>query len=171
MLLPGLICSKLSLFLLFLQIFQIRGAMKIAIKVGIAATFITILPSIPIGSYFDTPRPGESWDELMLSGKPNKAIYWGIVQAVLGVILDAYMFVLPLPVISQLQLPHKRRLKLGLIFSTAFMFVIIVGPYTTCASLTHTTGASSQIWSTWCIVSRSGRPCRQMAPGICTLYC
>lgn len=96
----GLICSKLSLFLSYLQIFEIRRAMKIAIRVGIAAKFIIMLPAIPMKSNFTAPSVGGSWSDLMLSGKPNKDIYWGIVQAVLITILDAYLFVLPLPVIS-----------------------------------------------------------------------
>lgn len=121
MLWPGLVCSKLSLLFLFLQLFDVRGGMKIAIRIGFVATFVTYVPALPIESYFNAPSVGQSWEALMLSGKPNKAIYWGIVQSVLGILLDMYLFVLPLPVISQLQIASRKRLQLMLIFSTAFM--------------------------------------------------
>lgn len=121
MLTPGLIFSKASLFLLFLQIFDIRGGMKLAIRIGLVATVIVYIPAIPVEAYFQAPAAGESWEGVMTSGKPEKAIYWGIVQSVLGIILDLYMFVLPLPVITQLHISRAKRVKLGLVFSTAFM--------------------------------------------------
>lgn len=157
MLVPGLICSKVSLFLLFLQIFQIKGAMKLAIRIGLVATFAINLPSIPIESYFNAPSPGQSWEGLMLSGKPERAIYWGIVQSVLGTLLDVYMFVLPIPVISQLQMPQRRRLKLGMLFSTAFMYVHIMTPYEAWFLLMEIAGASLLMLFRWHIVSRNSR--------------
>lgn len=121
MLMPGLIFSKASLFLLFLQIFDVRSGMKLAIRIGLVATVIVYLPGLPIEAYFQAPAAGESWEGVMTSGKPQKAIYWGIVQSVLGIILDLYMLVLPLPVIIQLHMSRTKRIQLGLVFSTALM--------------------------------------------------
>lgn len=122
MLLPGLFCSKVSLLLLFLQIFDIRGSrMKFAIWIGIALTFVTYLPGIPIEAYYQTPSQGQTWETLMISGKPNHAIYWGLVQSSLGIFLDFYMFILPLPIVLRLHMSVKRRIQLALVFSTAFM--------------------------------------------------
>lgn len=118
---PGLIFSKASLFLLFMQIFDIRGGMKLAIRIGLVATVLTYLPALPVEAYFQAPHIGESWENIMTSGRPERAIYWGIVQSVLGIILDLYMFILPLPVITQLHISRAKRMKLGLVFSTAFM--------------------------------------------------
>lgn len=123
MLTPGLIFSKASLFLLFLQIFDtsIMGGMKLAIRIGLIATVFVYLPAFPIMAYFQAPGAGESWAGVMTSGKPQRAIYWGIVQSALGIILDLYMFVLPLPVIIRLHISKAKRIQLGLVFSTAFM--------------------------------------------------
>lgn len=122
-LLPGLFCSKVSLLLLLLQIFDVNGRVRFAVWVGIAATFVTYFPGIPIEAYYQTPSQGQSWEDLMVSGKPNHAIYWGLVQSALGIILDFYMFILPLPTVLRLHMPFRRRVHLALVFSTAFLYV------------------------------------------------
>lgn len=95
--------------------------MKLMIWAGIAATFVAYFPGIPIEAYYQTPSQGQTWQTLMLSGKPNKAIYWGLVQSVLGIVLDFYLFILPLPTVLRLHMSIKRRIQLVLVFSTAFM--------------------------------------------------
>lgn len=121
MLMPGLIFAKVSIFLLFLQIFDINRRMKLAIRIGFVLTLMTYLPNIPIEAYFQAPAAGESWEGVMASLKPMKAVYWGIVQSSLGIILDFYMFILPLPAISRLHISRTKRIQLWLVFSTAFM--------------------------------------------------
>lgn len=124
MLLPGLFCAKASLLLLFLQIFNTKGQgnkMMILVWTGMAANFLIYFPSIPILSYYGAPSPGQSWENLTLSLKPTKSLVWGIVQSALVIILDLYLFIIPLPVTLQLHMPWTRRLKLAAVFSTAFM--------------------------------------------------
>ncbi|KAK2599573.1 hypothetical protein N8I77_011314 [Diaporthe amygdali] len=121
MLVPGLIFSKVSLFLLFLQIFDIRDGMRLAIRIGIAATLIIYFPSFPMAGYYQAPSPGQSWENVMITGRPQNGIYWGIVQSALGILLDLYMFVLPLPIITQLHISKTKRNQLVLVFSTAFI--------------------------------------------------
>ncbi|KAG6361022.1 hypothetical protein INS49_009241 [Diaporthe citri] len=70
---PGLIFSKASVLLLFHTIFDIQPAMRIAIRIGFAAIICA--------------APG---------------VYWGIVQAAGGTLLDLYIFILPLPDTTQL---------------------------------------------------------------------
>ncbi|POS74872.1 hypothetical protein DHEL01_v206733 [Diaporthe helianthi] len=124
MLTPGLILSKVAIFLLFLQIFEVDSRMRLAIRIGIVLTGINYLPNIPIEAYFQAPGVGESWEGVMASGKPIKASYWGLVQSSLGIILDVYMFILPLPTVSRLQISRTKRIQLLLVFSTAFMGVV-----------------------------------------------
>lgn len=123
LLLPGLFCAKASLLLLFLQIFDTKShgkKMKIVIWVGMAANFLIYFPSIPIISYYGAPSPGESWENFTLSLKPEKSLVWGIVQSALVIVLDLYIFIIPIPVTLQLHMPWKTRLQLAAVFSTAF---------------------------------------------------
>lgn len=120
-LLPGLFFSKASLFFLLLQIFNIKGGMRIAIYVGLLVNFLLYFTGIPVTAYYGTPDIGHTWESFILSGKQRKAIYWGLVQSAVAIVLDVYMWVLPLPVVAQLRIPSKKQTKLGAIFSTAFM--------------------------------------------------
>lgn len=122
MLLPGLFCSKISLLLLLLQIFDIKGTTtKRAIWLGMFASFALYFPGFPIEIVFQSPSSGQGWDGLMLSGKPNRAIYWGLVQSCVGILLDLYIFVLPLPTILRLNMSLGKRIQVSLVFSTAFL--------------------------------------------------
>ena len=121
MLIPGLFFSKASIFLLFREIFTLEDWMQVAIRWGMGFNFIIYFTSIPVEAYFNAPGPNEDWQTLMLSGKPNKAIYWGVVQSVLTIILDLFIFILPLPVIAKLGLSFRKRLQVFAVFSTAFM--------------------------------------------------
>jgi hypothetical protein len=121
LLLPGLFFSKTSLLLLLRNIFNINGTKKNLIWIGIAVSFATYFTGIPVGAYFDAPSPGESWYAVMLSGKPNRAIYWGVVQSALGIVIDLFIFILPLPILYQLKMSRKKRISVAAVFSTAFL--------------------------------------------------
>lgn len=121
MLLPGLFCSKASLFLLFSQIFSIKGSMKTAIRIGLVLNFLLYFTGIPVEAYYQAPNIGQKWETLMLSEKLRQAIYWGLVQSSVAIVLDLYIFILPLPVIAQLHIPSRKQAKLGAIFSTALV--------------------------------------------------
>lgn len=113
--------SKASILLLFLTIFDIQPAMRLAIRIGFAAIICVYLPALPLAAYYNTPNPGQSWDDVMLSMKPADGIYWGIVQSALAILLDLYIFILPLPATARLQISRSKRHQLVLVFSTAFM--------------------------------------------------
>ncbi|GFF49232.1 NADPH-dependent 1-acyldihydroxyacetone phosphate reductase [Aspergillus lentulus] len=121
---PVIFFAKSSIFLLCRQIFTIQKAMKYAIRFGLLFTFLLYWPGVGLESYFAAPHIGETWDDLLVNKRPEKLIYWGIVQGALSVVLDIYIFILPLPLLSKLQLPRKKRWQLLIIFSTAMMGIV-----------------------------------------------
>ncbi|KUI68094.1 hypothetical protein VM1G_04542 [Cytospora mali] len=90
---------------------------------GIITNFATYFTGIPVNAYYQAPSPGHSWYSVMLSGKPDYTVYWGLVQSTLGIILDLYIFIIPLPIIYQLNLWTRKRIYLAAVFSTAFFVV------------------------------------------------
>ncbi|GIJ89099.1 hypothetical protein Asppvi_008028 [Aspergillus pseudoviridinutans] len=97
--------------------------MKYAIRFGLLFTFVLYWPGVGLESYFAAPHIGETWEDLLVNKRPERLIYWGIVQGSLSVVLDIYIFILPLPLLSKLQLPRKKRWQLLIIFSTAMINV------------------------------------------------
>ncbi|RAK94387.1 hypothetical protein BO79DRAFT_261503 [Aspergillus costaricaensis CBS 115574] len=121
---PTIFFAKCSIFLLYRQIFTIQKPMKIAIWVGLIFTFLLYWAGVPLESYFSAPHVGETWEDLLTNGRPEHLIYWGIVQGTCSVVLDIYIFLLPLPMLAQLQMAHRRRLQLLAVFSTAMMGIV-----------------------------------------------
>ncbi|KAK4241545.1 hypothetical protein C8A03DRAFT_12189 [Achaetomium macrosporum] len=114
--------SKASIFLLFHQIFTMERHMQIAIWAGLAVSFAVFLPSVGYQVYTLTPNPGETCDDLALSGKSEQGgAVWSIVGSVLNLMLDVYIFLLPLPIIAKLNWSTRKRLKASAVFSTGVL--------------------------------------------------
>jgi hypothetical protein len=100
--------SKSSLLLLYQEYFSVKRSMRIAVYIRLIATFLTYFPSISVSIRLQSPQRGESWEDLLVSDDPPKAIYWGIVHGALVVALDIYIFVLPLPTLATLNMSVKQ---------------------------------------------------------------
>ncbi|KAH8200668.1 hypothetical protein TruAng_005132 [Truncatella angustata] len=117
---------KCAIFFMYRQLFQIRRPVRIAIWAGLAFSFAIYFPSIPLSAIYEAPRAGHSWEEYLqsLSTRHDSTLtYWGIVQGTCSVVLDLYIFVLPLPLLSQLHLARKKKIQLLVLFGTALFGV------------------------------------------------
>ncbi|TGJ87202.1 hypothetical protein E0Z10_g1536 [Xylaria hypoxylon] len=95
--------SKVSIFLLFHQIFEVRRLMRIAIHL---------------------PHVGETWAGTLVGRNTEPEVIWGIVQAVLGTGLDLFIFILLIPGIMKLHLPTKKKIQVLAVFTTASVGVL-----------------------------------------------
>ncbi|KAI1363929.1 hypothetical protein F5Y08DRAFT_308441 [Xylaria arbuscula] len=120
---PALYFSKSAIFLMYHQFFSVDKTVRIAIYIGLISTFLVYFPSIPLSAYYDAPHIGETWEDVLTNGSPFKLIYWGVVQGSLSVVLDFYIFILPLPMLSKLQLRSNKKRQLVAIFATALLGV------------------------------------------------
>ncbi|KAI7775502.1 hypothetical protein LA080_006745 [Diaporthe eres] len=121
---PAVYFSKSSIFLLYQQFFSVKKSMEIAIYIGLAATFLAYFPYIPLVIRYLSPLGRESWEDLIMADDRAKMIYWGIVSGSLAVVLDIYIFVLPLPTLATLHMSLKTRVQLIAVFATALMGVV-----------------------------------------------
>ncbi|KAK0723591.1 hypothetical protein B0T26DRAFT_750852 [Lasiosphaeria miniovina] len=128
---PVIFFSKSAIFLLYLQLFPtgIPQGLRVAIYAGLFLTFCTCWAGIPLSAYFSAPHAGQPWTALITNGQPARAIPWTIVQGVMSLFLDIYLFILPLPTLFKLRLSTQRQMGLLLAFATAFMGIVtsIVG--------------------------------------------
>lgn len=118
---PTVFFSKAAIFLMYLQFFGVKRPMRIAVYVGLALSFASYWTSVPIAAYYGAPHPGETWEELFVNLRPAKEAYWGVAQGVCAVVLDVYIFILPLPVLWRLHMDRAKRLQLLGLFGTALM--------------------------------------------------
>lgn len=113
--------SKLSIFFLFFQIFQVHTFMRIAIRFGIVFAAMLYFTNIPISAILSAPRADETWDYVLFSGRPQRDLIWGVVQSALSVVLDLFIFILPIPVVLKLNLSRKKRIQIVAVFATALV--------------------------------------------------
>jgi len=121
---PVIFFAKSAILLLYLQIFTVRGPVRLAVYVGLGITFLTYWPSVPLEAYFAAPHIGERWEDLLVNERPDKLLYWGLVQGSLAVFVDVYIFILPLPPLSRLSMSFRKKVQLLAVFVTALMGVI-----------------------------------------------
>ena len=93
--------------------------MRIAIWVAVVFAGVLYLTNIPLAAILSAPHVGETWQSVLFSGRPQKELVWGVVQALLGIVLDLYIFFLPIPLILRLQLSKKRKIQILAVFTTA----------------------------------------------------
>lgn len=118
---PALFFAKSAIFLLYLRIFSVHEKMRYCIWSGLVFTFLICWSAVLFGTLWCAPRAGEKWGIESIEGRCEKDVIFGVVFGVLAVVLDLYIFFLPIPIVLNLQMSQKRRLSVLAIFGTAFL--------------------------------------------------
>jgi hypothetical protein len=115
---PCIFFAKISIFLLYLQLFTVNKTNRQLIYAGMLFTFFLYWTNVAIEPYFCAPHLGQSWN-FSVGMRCTRLIPWGMVQGVLAVVLDLYIFILPIPIILNLRLPKRKKLSVLFVFMTA----------------------------------------------------
>lgn len=95
--------------------------MRYSVWLGLAWNFLIYWIGVPLTTYFCVPRIGKAWDIDDFSSGCEKLSLFSVVQGVLAVLLDLYIFLLPIPIVLRLQMSLKSRLSVLGIFGTAIL--------------------------------------------------
>lgn len=116
---------KLSLFLLYLRLFNVKKKTRWAVHIGIVLCLIMYAASIIANTVLMVPRPGQPQTTAgylaRLSNIGNKLNYVAVVQGAFGTASDIYLLVIPIQTVMRLQLSWKRKLGVSTIFMTGIM--------------------------------------------------
>ena len=115
---PNMFASKASLLLLYLRISSPKRSTRYATYLGLTFTFCLSLVTVFIIVAYCAPAAGKPWDS---SVKCSRATLYGLAQGSLSVILDLYIFVLPIPVVLGLQMSSKKRIAVLAVFFTGIL--------------------------------------------------
>ncbi|KAI0837145.1 hypothetical protein F5Y06DRAFT_304868 [Hypoxylon sp. FL0890] len=113
---------KAAVLLMYLQLFSVSRRMRVAVWIGLAFNFLVYIPSIPMAAIYETPRPGHSWEEMIAIDKQSQQgvlVPYAITTGAASVLLDLYIFLLPLPIIARLNLSRSKKIQVALVFMTA----------------------------------------------------
>lgn len=119
---PAAFFAKLAIFLLYLRTFGPSKWMRWLSYFGIAANFAFYFASTFAFGYLCVRRPGQTW--LQDQDSPRCIIDThplNYVVGIFGIVSDIFIFVLPLPVIWNLQMPTRRKIGVTAIFATGLV--------------------------------------------------
>lgn len=120
---PTLWVTKFTFSLLYLQIFRPMRWLRICIYLG-ATLFTVFYWSLSIALFIlSSLRPGETCAEVQVSSRLIDTTKLAIPVAAGGLVVDVWLFILPLVAIYKLQLHTTRKIRLTVIFSTDLMLV------------------------------------------------
>ena len=95
--------------------------MRYSIWLGLVFNFLLYWSAIPVATYYGTPRIGQPWDVVTMTETRANLTTFVLVQGVLSVVLDLYIFILPIPIVSKLPISMKERLSILGVFATAIL--------------------------------------------------
>ena len=115
-----MIFTKLTFYLVYLQVFRPLQWLRIAIYAGASITTAFYLAVEIFLLVSVTPRRGQSWAAAAVSPAEYKSLQTSVPTACVGLATDLYLLVLPISAVLQLQLPTRRKVGVILIFLTGF---------------------------------------------------
>lgn len=115
---PAVAFAKTAILLLYLRVFKVKKSMRYAIYGGLVFTNLVYWIHVPLVAGFCAPRGKYP---ILDFETCTKLTVWGPVQGFFAVVIDIYIFVLPFPVISVLQLPPRKKLGVSILFGTAVL--------------------------------------------------
>ncbi|KAI2608033.1 hypothetical protein GGR54DRAFT_393506 [Hypoxylon sp. NC1633] len=121
---PTFFFPKASIFLFYLQIFSAKKSVRIGSKLGLAMSALLYSATSLILCQFIAPHIGQSWEDAPLSETATKSILVVVIVSIVYVIMEMYIFVLPLPTIWSLNMPFSKRMQLVALFATASLAIV-----------------------------------------------
>ncbi|KAI0849584.1 hypothetical protein F5Y00DRAFT_268999 [Daldinia vernicosa] len=117
--------GRAATLLLFYQLFTISRSIGIAIWIGMAISLIITVWSICILSYGyanektrDHPDDADGIITMWI-------LRWSLLGGTLDILIDIYIFILPLPIIFKLNLSKKKKLQVSAIFFIALLGIAV----------------------------------------------
>ncbi|KAL8980389.1 MAG: hypothetical protein Q9177_005895 [Variospora cf. flavescens] len=113
--------AKLSLLVLYLEVFRPSQKMRYAIYFGFGFVTLVYAGMFIAFCVMAIPRPGQSLISVILSNEVARLIPLSFAQGAVNIASDFYIFLLPIPTVCQLQLPTKMKIGYCAIFGTGLL--------------------------------------------------
>lgn len=115
---PALGFIKLSLFIQYYQLFRTLRWLRICVWVGAPISAAFYVAVTIIGFVLESPWPGESFLEAILSWHYAKFAEFSIPTGVIGMLVDWYLLILPIPAVLGLHMSTAKKLGVLIVFMT-----------------------------------------------------
>ena len=112
-----MIFAKLSILLLYFRLFSAKRTFRILIHIGIITTLLNHVVGTILAITLCLPS-----DPLEYSRCSHKLNILDVVISVINIVSDFYILFLPLLVISKLQMRRNKKIGVGAVFCTGFLY-------------------------------------------------
>lgn len=112
---------KLSIFLMYLGIFEALRWMKICVYIGATFCSAFYLAGTILLFYLSTPFGSETFKTVYFSDRQDMFLSVGIPMAAISLGIDIYLFILPLFAVSNLHIPTKKKILVMVGFAVGLM--------------------------------------------------
>ena len=119
---PAMIFTKLTFYLVYLQVFRPMHWLRICIYFGATITTAFYMATGIYWIVSITPRKGQDFIDVAVSPAQLKSLRLSVPVACVGLATDLYLLILPITAVLQLQLPTRRKIGVILIFLTGLMY-------------------------------------------------
>lgn len=115
---PALGLIKCSFFIQYYQIFRPLRWVRISVWIGATISAVFYVAVTVTAFVMESPWPGESLLEGVLSWHYLKFSQFSIPTGVIGILVDWYLLILPIPAVWNLKMSISKKLGVLIIFMT-----------------------------------------------------
>jgi hypothetical protein len=112
--------AKAPILLLYIRLFSIEKWLRITSYFILVATFIILMATSTVSAVLCAPGIHEI-TPLFLADCATKNSRFGIAMAVVAVVTDIIIIILPLPIVARMQLPLHKKIGLIAVFFTGIL--------------------------------------------------
>lgn len=118
---PMMIFTKLSILLLYFRLFSANQKFRIWIYIGIITTLLNHVVGTVLAITLCIPS-----DPLKYAACSHRLNALDVVISVINIISDFYILFLPLLVISTLRMRRNKKIGVGAVFCTGFLYRVLL---------------------------------------------
>ena len=115
---PALGLIKCSLFIQYYLLFRLLGWVRISVWIGATISVIFYVAVTIIAFVLNSPWPGESLLEDILSWHHHLFTQFSVPTGVIGMLVDLYLLILPIPAVLDMQMSTAKKLGVLTVFMT-----------------------------------------------------
>lgn len=113
--------AKTSFFLMYLDMFGPLPWLRICVYAGLFLNWGFYTAVTIVSLYYQAPNPGQTWQEGYMNARYADSLNLPIPIAGGSLLLDVYIFVLPLIAVMKLRLSTRKKLGVMAVFATGLM--------------------------------------------------
>ncbi|TGO36243.1 hypothetical protein BHYA_0131g00210 [Botrytis hyacinthi] len=119
---PTLLLTKLTLFLLYLDLFRPFKWLRICVYIGISITVLFYSTTGILMIIWSSPHAGETWQTHLFTMEQQYAQIYASPWSAVGLGIDLFLLGLPLKAVGELCLPWKKKVVVGIVFLTGILW-------------------------------------------------